>query len=174
MSWNPWNTPLDAGLIEGMLTPGLLKLGEPDSPREWDQRRGYGWAGSFPFFLGVKLSEFDAVFELYTDEHWDQWQAIRPKFIKPPAGKRPKALDFVHPILADLDIKSVVVTNVKGPKVDGDGVNRITISLLAFRVPKIALSKPEAAADKPSDDPIDREIAARAGRVQANALAFSE
>lgn len=152
MTWNPWSTPLDRGVINGIWTPGILRLRNADSPRKWDERVGYGWSGSFPVFLGVRLSQFDVGFELYTDEDWADWQKLRPILAKPPYGKRPKALDFVHPILQDLDIKSIVVTNVKQQETSELGVITIPIEVMTFRVPKIALAKPEGSADKPKPD----------------------
>lgn len=172
MAWNPWSQSIDAAIISGKVTPGILRLRNANSPREWDERKGYGWSGSFPIFLGIRLSRFDMGFEMYTDADWALWENMRPMLAKPPAGKRPTALDIVHPVLQQLDIKSIVVTDVKQLEIDENtGVVTQPIEVLTFRRPKIALSKPEGSADKPPTDFWDQVIEKISSENQAERAA---
>jgi hypothetical protein len=171
MTWNPWTTPLDTARISGIDTPGLLRIRNADSPRAWDERNGYGWSGSFPVFMGIRLSHFEMGFELYDDDDWADYQKILPLLAKPPLGKRPKALSISHPILQQLEIGSIQITNVKQLEIDDNGIVTQPIEVISFRVPKLALSKPEGSQTQNDDDPYDKKIRALTDR---NANDFKE
>lgn len=149
MAFDPNITPIDYFMLADQRSPGVARIEKANSPRNWDQRNGYGWSGSFPVFTGLKLSEFDAIIELWSTDDWAAWEDFRPLVAKPPYGKRPKALKIWHPWLAELGIKSAVIFDVLQPQRIGEtgGWSR-TIQLLEWRQPKIALAKP-ASADKP-------------------------
>lgn len=164
MTWNPWVTDLDSAVISGIKTPGLLKIRNADSPRAWDERNGYGWSGSFPVFMGVRLSHFEMAFELYDEFDWGEYQTIMPILAKPPIGKRPKALSISHPILHQLEIGSIQITNVKQLEFDDSGIITQPLEVISFRVPKLSLSKPEGAAQQVDDDPFDKKIRALTDR----------
>lgn len=161
MSWNPWRAPIDYALINNIKTPGILRIRNAGSPRAWDERNGYGWSGSFPVFMGVRLSHFDLGFECYTDDDLAQWYALAPHLAKPPYGKRPKALTIHHPRLRALEIGSIQVVDLKDWEFDDSGFFTIPVEVISFRVPKLALSKPEGA-DNNRDalDPYDQKIEA--------------
>lgn len=156
--WTPFTLAIDAAVLAGLQTPGLLLIEKAGSPRQWDERNGYGWSGSFPVFIGQKLSMFSLVFRMYDENDWALYQALRPILVRPPYGKRPQALDIVHPILMDLDIRSIVITDVSQLTLAEGGVWEKTVECMQFRKPKIALAKPEASTPKPSDDPYDKMI----------------
>lgn len=158
MSWNPWITTVDYALIDKIKTPGILRLRNADSPRAWDERNGYGWSGSFPVFMGVRLSHFEMGFEIYDEDDLAQWRLLEPKVQKPPFGKRPKSLTLQHPITQALEIGSIQVLNVKQWEFDDYGMITQPIEVISFRVPKLALSKPEAPKQAESDDPWDKQI----------------
>ena len=156
--WSPFRLSIDSALIANLPTPGLLLIEKANSPRQWDERNGYGWSGSFPVFIGQRLSAFDLTFKMYNDDDWTKYQALRPILVRPPFGKRPTSLDIVHPILMDLEIRSVVITDVlQLTPIDNGGWAK-TIECLSFRRPKVALAKPEASKQKQSDDPYDKMI----------------
>lgn len=159
MAFDPNLNGIDFVLLGGTRTPGVGRVEKANSPRNWDQRNGYGWSGSFPVFTGLKLSEFDVIFELWTSQDWADWEAFRPIIAKPPYGKRPKAIDVWHPWLEELGIRSAVIFDVLAPtKIGETGGWSRTIQMLEWRQPKITLAKPTSA-DKPkTTDPWDKEI----------------
>lgn len=159
MAWSPLSVPVNFVILGGQPTPGLCDVVGADDPRRIDKRQGYGLSGSFPVFLGLDLSEFKLVLRLYSQQDWDDWDVFKPIVKRPPAGKFPKALDIYHPYLDDLNIRAVMVKNRSQPEEIDGGAHSITIELIAFRRPKIALAKPDAATDKPSTDPVDQMIA---------------
>lgn len=152
--------PIDFAIVGGFITPGKIDIMGAGSPRNWDERMGYGWSGSFPVFTGLKLSKFQSRLRLYTTEDWNDWYAFSSVVEKPPYGKRPRAIDIVHPLLAmpQVDIRSVVVTNVsQAEPIDDLGTWAIVIDWLVFRKPKITLAKPEASEVRPKDE-IEQQI----------------
>lgn len=156
--WDPFTIPIDSAKISGLDTPGLLVIDKANSPRQWDERNGYGWSGSFPVFVGQRLSFFDLTFKMYTTEDWKRYKALKPLLVRPPFGKRPKALDIVNPILEDLEIFSFVILDVGRLTPIDNGAYSKTIECMQHRRPRIALAKPEASQQKPSDDPYDKMI----------------
>jgi hypothetical protein len=168
MAFNPLSTPVDFFILGGQKNPGYGVIQDAASPRKWDERQGYGLSGSFPIYLGRRLSNPVALIELCTDEDWAAWDAWKSIVDRPPNGKRPRALDIWHPWCAMHDIKSVGVTNVKGPDPIGEtGLFGITIELIEYRTPKITLAKPEASAPDAPTDPVDKLIAKLTDQVQA-------
>jgi hypothetical protein len=165
-NWNPWRQTIDYAVISGKQTPGILRLRNADSPRAWDERNGYGWSGSFPVFMGVRLSHFDMGFEMYDEDDLALWRELEPLLAKPPFGKRPQALSIQHPLLAPLEISSIQVLNVKQWEFDEYGVITQPVEVIAFRSPKFSLSKPQGAKQKDDDDPYDKQINALAARNQ--------
>ena len=165
MVWSPLVLPVDFVIMAGRVTPGLADIIGASDPRRIDKRLGYGLSGSFPVFLGLDLSEFQLRLRLYDHQDWIDWDAFKPIVARPPYGKFPKALPIYHPYLTDLDIKAVMVKDRTQPEEIEGGAHAITIDLITFRRPKIALAKPDASADKPSDDPVDKMIAEALARI---------
>jgi len=158
MTWNPFVNPIDFVLFAGKRTPGLADVVGPSSPREWEERRGYGLSGARLRFLGLKLSHFSVKLRLYTAQDWTDWQKFRPIVAKPPLGKRPKAIDIAHPILVDIGIRAVVIEDVGGAEQTDDGEWSIEIKLIEWRKLKPSLSTPDGATATPVD-PIEQKIA---------------
>lgn len=152
MTWNPNTTPVDVVFLAGQATPGIAELQGWGSPRNFDERRGYGLSGATLRFRGVGLASGKLVLRLYTPEDWDAWDAFRPLVARPPAGERPSALDIVHPFTIELGVTSVVVTELKQPVIDDNGVTTIEIALKEYRRPQLALSPVEGSTDQPMDE----------------------
>ncbi len=176
MSWNPIDSPVDKAFLGGKMTPGLCDIEGANSPRNWDERDGYGQRlmgslhvhiGSIPtllIFKGVKLSHFSIKFRLYTPADWDDWHAFAPTVAKPPIGKRPRALDIAHPITEEVGIRSVAVEDVLAPVQTGDGEWTVEVKLIEFRAPRFALAKPQGSAATPVD-PVEAQIQANSDRI---------
>jgi hypothetical protein len=164
VSWNPLDNPVDKVGLGGKLTPGLAEIVGADSPRQWDERTGYGLSGATVFFHGIKLSHFSIKLRLFTAADWDDWHAFKPLVDKPPIGKRPRSLDVSHPLLEDLGIRSVVVENVSVPEQSDDGEWSIEIKVIEFRKPKFTMAKPEGSTATPVD-PVEQQIQANTDKI---------
>jgi hypothetical protein len=160
VSWNPLDAPVDYIELNGKRSPGLADVTGAHLPRNWDKRKGYGLMGAFTVFHGMDLVDFTVTLRLYTAQDWDDWFAWKPLVDRPPDGKRPRALKIKHPLLAQLGVSSVVVTDVHQPKPDdaGSGMWSIDIKFLQYRVPLIKLAKPDGAAAPAEEDPVETKI----------------
>lgn len=151
MSWNPLHEPADKVWLAQNWSPGLCDIEGANSPREWEERPGYGWSGSFLWFKGIRLAHFTIRIRLYTDDDWTDWYAFKPLIDRPPAGHRPRAIDVWHPILVNQGIHSLVVEDV-GPTTQGEpGEWIVEIKCIEYRAPKYALSQPNGAKATPVD-----------------------
>lgn len=160
MSFNPLSEPVDKATIGGRLTPGFCEIVGADSPRQWDERVGYGLSGATVFFHGIRLSHFSIKFRLYTAQDWDDWAAFKPLVDRPPIGKRSRSIDIAHPILGDLGIGSIVIENVIAPEQTDDGEWTIELKVIEFRRPTAAMAKPEGSTATPVD-PMEQKIGAK-------------
>jgi hypothetical protein len=164
VSWNPLDTPVDKAILGGKQTPGLCEITGANSPRNWDERDGFGLSGALLVFRGVKLSHFSISFKLLNAQDWDDWHTFAPTVAKPPLGKRPRSLDISHPITEEVGIRSVVVDDVLAPVQADDGVWIVEIRLIEFRKPVFALAKPQGSTATPVD-PVELEIQANNDRI---------
>lgn len=157
MTWNPIDEPVDRFTVGGKLTPGIGELNGPSSPRAWEEMIGPGLSGARLVFRGLRPSHFSLKFVLRSREDWTDWTAFSNVVRKPPYGKRPRAVDIVHPILASVGIRSVVVEDVIPPTQTSDGVWEAEIKVIEFRAPVPGHSAPEGSDDEPLD-PVEAEI----------------
>lgn len=174
MAWDPITDPKDYILLGGQKSPGLADVSGASSPREWDERKGYGLSGSFSVFCGRRLAHFSVKLRLSTVEHWADWYAWKGIVDKIPkrrgAGKDSGNLDIWHPVLEGLDIRAVGVAEVMQPEQTDHGEWTIEVKFIEFRHPRVTLAKPESAAATPND-PIEDAIARLTEQVQVEALA---
>lgn len=177
MAWNPLDEPVDYVLLAGQRSPGLAEIVDAVREYHWEQRRGWGFSYARAVFKGLSLVTAKLVLRLYTVQDWADWDSFR-ELLKPPppnlrapttlaimAALRPHALAIVHPILAQLDCVSVLITHVKAPMQTGNGEWTAEIGLLEWRRPQFAAVAPEGAQDRPTD-PADQSIAALTSIVQ--------
>jgi hypothetical protein len=151
--WNPLTEPRDRCLIGGHITPGICDIEGANSPREWLEVRGPGLSGAILRFRGVMPSHFTIKFRLYTTIDWADWNAFQVLVAKPPFGKRPRALDIVHPLLEPLGIRSIVVEDVLAPEQTGDsGEWTATLKVIESRARK---SVPQGKVDGSQQTPTD-------------------
>lgn len=157
MTWNPLDEPADQIWLSQVWSPGLCDIVGADSPREWDERKGYGLSGSIAWFKGVGLAHFSVRLRLYTSEDWEQWAVFKPLVDRPPYGRRPRALDIWHPLLVDQGIYAIGVENLAQPEQTADGEWTIDIKMIEYRLPKYSLAMPDGAAATPAD-PFEQTI----------------
>jgi hypothetical protein len=169
MSWDPLGQPAlnqtptkpevgDQIWLAQRWSPGLCDISGANSPREWEERKGYGWSGAVVVFRGTGLARFSVKLRLYTADDWLGWSTFKPLVDKPPPGKRPRAMDIWHPILVDQGIYSVVVEDLGQTEQTAEGEWTIEIKFVEYRFPKYALVKLEGTQATP-DDPNEIKIA---------------
>jgi hypothetical protein len=166
MTFNPITNPVDYILLEGQQSPGLAEIVNADSPRKWDKRGGYALEGATLWYRGLDLSAFSIKFRLFTSQDFEQWAVWSRILKRPPARVRPRASAIVHPQLAELGIKSVVVLNLKQAVQEDDGVWMYECQFSDWRKVKLALLKPEGSKTQQSNDPVDRRIEQLTQQVQ--------
>jgi len=167
MAWNPHDTPIDFVIVRGLRTPGTASVQRAKRTIKVDEIGGYGVSGSVLVVHGRRLVPFDITVKLQTPEEWAAWEQFSAVVLTLPSGINAKALDVWHPWLSMLEVKSAIVTDVSQPEDDGTGAFTITISMIEWRRPQLALAAPKAADQKPqSADPIDQYIDKLTSQVQ--------
>lgn len=135
MTFDPLNSPVDHILLANRESPGLAVVTAANSPRSYDERRGYGLSGSRVVFTGVGLAKPVVTLSLYSDQDISDWHSWKSVVQRPPRGDRPRALDIWHPILEDQGISAVVVSDVGQPMQTDDGVWTVQIKFIEYREP---------------------------------------
>jgi hypothetical protein len=162
MSWNPLEDPVDYVEFASRRTPGIARVLGAGSPREWQERRGIGLSGARLAYRGLKLAKFVVRIVLVHQSDWDGWHAFKDVVARPPAGTRPRALDIVHPVLADCGIGSCVIEDLQAPEeVDETGTWAIEIKCIEHRAPTPAAAVVDGSAQS-TVDPLELEAAAAA------------
>lgn len=136
-AWNPFEQPIDYALVAGRRTPGLCDIEGAGSPRQWDERRGYGVSGATLVYRGLKLSTFTMRLRLYGEGDFRAWHEFEPTVARAPTGERAQALDIVHPLLEEVGIRSAVVEDVLAPQQTADGEWTVEIRWKEFRQPRV-------------------------------------
>lgn len=157
MSWNPIDEPIDRFTVGGQATPGIGEVVGPSSPRAWEEMVGPGLSGARLVFRGLRPSHFSLKFRMRNRAEYAEWNAFANVVKKPPYGKRPRALDVVHPTLASIGIRSIVVEDVIPPQQVEDGVWEAEVKVIEFRPPTPGHAAPEGSDDEPID-PVEQEI----------------
>lgn len=156
MAFDPTTQPVDYIKLAGQKSPGVAEVVGAGSPREWDERKGYGLSGSFSIFKRRELAKFSVRLKLVSQQDfadWATWSKIVLKLPTRRGGNTPASgyLAIEHPMLADLDIKAVGVRNVSQPEQTDHGEWTVTIDFIEFRSPKLTLAKPDGAQATPVD-----------------------
>lgn len=161
-AYNPLKRPIDVVTIArrgepAQATPGLARIYDADQNLAWDQQQGYGASGAVVIYRGTKLVTFGLEIRLWLDAHWAAWETFRPLVQRPPFGKRPSPLTVSHPWLAMQGVAQAVVTKCGQPGLDDTMLGTVKIEFLEYRVPRIALAKPQSDPAQPLD-PWEAEI----------------
>lgn len=162
-AWNPIERPCDHIVLADKRSPGIAEIVGASSPRQWDEREGFGLSGAWLVYKGRGLARFSVRIKLLTVDDWNAWAAFRPLVDAYPkrrhaSGKDSGALKIWHPYLEQLDIRAVAVLEVLQPVLSDDGEAIVEIRFLEYRHPKIALAKPGAADAGPEPDPIEENV----------------
>ncbi len=166
---NPISNPdaYDYVVISGVKTPGVARIVGAGSPRQWDKTKGPGVSGAWIKYMGTDLSEFSIILTIWTEEHWREWDAMRPMLLRQPVKPNDKHFEVVHPQLSELGIRACAVKDIATPEQKDDGLWEIEIKMIQFREPKTAIGKPDAAKVKEQPmDHVDKAIQMMIGQVQ--------
>lgn len=192
MSWNPVDNPVDHVMLAGKRSPGIATLSGWEDVREFDERRGYALSGSTLIYKGGPLLRGKLTLLLTTTEEFDAWNAWKTLLARPPATPpipgaaasadtvvvrrpRPRVLDIVHPLLADLGVRRVVVERRPQLEPTDDGGWTVEISLIEHRPPVRAIQRQTSSVvATPPLDALDTEIVRLTGQVQALASGVNE
>jgi hypothetical protein len=144
---NPIGQPelCDLIVLAGTTSPGQAEIVGGGSPREWDKRKGYGLSGATLVYTGDGLAEFSVKISMWDETQLFQYEGDFALILaKPPTGKKPKALDFYHPLLSEppIGIRAVVILDVSPLEQIADGMWTVTVKFQQYRAPKPALAKP--------------------------------
>lgn len=168
MSFDPITSPVDHVVINGQRSPGVAVVEGAGSPRQWDERRGYGTSGAISVYRGAKLAKFTVKFTLTTAAEFAAWAEFAPLLARPVSRARPRALTISHPILEDLGISQCAVEDLRQPTPGDTGDWTYEVAFIQFRRPAPALARPDGAEDGPQiDDPLDRQIAENTRIIQS-------
>ena len=159
-TFNPELAPVDYILLAGELSPGIATISNANSPRRWDERRGYALSGARVVFRGIGLARPIITFRLSSFEEWNDWHIWTDAvgLARPPVGERSRAKDIWHPILEDLGIVSVVVEDVGQPNQTDHGIWDIAVKFIEFRRPVRTLETVGASEETPALSENQREI----------------
>jgi hypothetical protein len=139
--------------LGGDRTPRLVKatLVKADSPSGIDIRKGYGLSGATTVPTGEEPSDIEFLIEIWKESVLPEWYSFAKKWLTrpvalPPGGIKAMALPISHPGLNNppINVTQVLRHNCTALLNDGYGLWSCTVSLLQFRLPKIAMSKPLA------------------------------
>jgi hypothetical protein len=125
----------DIATCAGVDSPGVIPPGGISGAKrtyKYDVKTGKGTAGSTTTFVGKPPSPFTIKFEAWTPAHFSAWGSFLPLFKYNTVSKVGQAFDIFHPSLADLDIKSVVVTDIGQWVSEGGGLWSRTIEFLEY------------------------------------------
>lgn len=171
-----WINPVDQPhawwflILAQTIMPGIVSELAGMNPRKWDKRDGTGQSGATIVYSGDGLAAFSAKLQIgwrsrYLPSPREQYQAWdeAKALLKPPTEKNPQGLDIFHPNLAMLPVQitSVVVEDVIGPKFVAPGIAEWEIKFLQNRQAKPAGAKSSGSKDNAKGgsgslpDPID-------------------
>lgn len=171
MTFNPITDPIDKIRLAGRLSPGTARITNCNSPRRWDERRGYALSGSRVIFRGIGLAHPIVTLTLLTNQDWVDWHNWKELVQRPPRLERARAIDIWHPILEDQGVRSIVVEDVGQANPVGDnGEYAIVIKMIEFRRPVRAVVSPEASEPRQLD-PVEQRIQNLRNQVTALAAA---
>ncbi|WP_437799524.1 hypothetical protein [Sorangium sp. So ce693] len=152
----------DVIVLAGQRSPGQAQVNGAGSPRNWDERKGYGLSGAYLVFTGDGLASFQVRLLFWEPQHFAQWETFSQLLARPQRGTRPKALDYFHPYHEPLGIKSVVVEDVLQQDQIEPGLWAQDIKFKQYRAPKPILSKPEGSTaqlnEPKAEDELDQVI----------------
>lgn len=157
MSLNPYVSPYDFDYIKigGVRSPGVIPRGGMSGfsrGHEWDIKKGKGAHGATITYVQRPPSKGKIKFLLPTEADYDAWTSFQLLFKYDPTKKKPQAVDIFHPVLADIDVKSVVCVDLPARQVTDDGLWYCEVEFLEYFPPpkKSAVGTPSTSSTNSS------------------------
>lgn len=122
--------------IGGVASPGVIKIDGISGfsrPTEWDVKKGKGAKSATLTLVQQPPAEGSFTFLLWTSSHFAEWQVFLT-YLKFNAqkGVPSDAIQIYHPVLAELDIDSVVTKEVGAIRYVGKGLYERTIEFIEW------------------------------------------
>lgn len=135
-------------IVNGVETPGAVKLSDFPFDQEWEEQKPKGTTGASSLNRGRKLCRFTATFMLADLEDFEGWEEFHKTLRESVDGPKPKALQIFHPDLMRQGAIDFVVTQIGGMAHDGKGGATVACKFIEYRPPKPkAPNKPSARTD---------------------------
>lgn len=132
-NWNPIDISINFALLAGVRTPGLLEVIGASRPRQYDILVPHAFNGGFLHYRGVRLAHFTLAIHLYSPKDWDDWAEFRATALIDPTIAKPRHMDIIHPILAQVGIYRLVVEEINAPTQVDDGEWVINLQCIESR-----------------------------------------
>lgn len=133
----PWDVPeqWDTVFMMGIPTPGVARVKSAKRRYKWDAKETKGRSGATCTFQGEPLADIDVEVDLWTEEQIViEWPVFLQVIMRSTTSPVPAAMAVEHPALAMLEIRDVVVTDIRPLEHEGGGLWRTGFSLLEYRV----------------------------------------
>lgn len=142
--------PVDFIVLAGQRSPGIATIENAEALRRLHERRAFGVAGATVIDQGGQLAHPVVRLEFTTPEQLDEWDTWKALLVRP-ASRSTQGMDIEHPILADLEIRSVLLEGRSQLTPDETGGISVVIKFCEYRAPVVALSVPDSTADVITD-----------------------
>lgn len=141
--------------VAGVQSPGIIPPGGVSGAKrtyKYDIKVGKGVKGSTTTFVGVPPAPFTVKFQLWTAKHFARWDLFRDLLKYDPTKKALQAFEVFHPKLSEVDITSVVTTDIGATDDLGSGLYSITVEFLEYLPPPPVSTVSTANGSKPAPD----------------------
>lgn len=134
---NPIDFPAahDVIVVGGVLSPGICVVEQVKRAHEFDVKKGKGYYGATVTFVGRPPAKFKVTFKLWKPEHFLAWETFRELLKYDPTKQAPEAVDVFHPVLADIDLHSVVTESIGSIVHKGGQLYEIEVEFLEYFAP---------------------------------------
>lgn len=135
-------SPVDYIVLAGQQSPGVATIEGAELVRRLHERRAFGVSGATVVDQGAQLVHFTVTLRFTTPDDlraWDEWKRLLVR----PASRSTQGMDIEHPILADLEIRSVLLESRSQLTQDDTGGQSVAIKFCEFRAPVVTLAIPD-------------------------------
>lgn len=143
---DPFSSPQewDAVVIAGVRSPGICQVTGFSRKNEFDEKKGKGTVGATLTYVGKPPAKGRIKFQLWTPDHFEEWEEFRQLLKYDPTKKTVTAIDIYYPSLQHLDIHSVVCEDLGAIEHQGNRLYTVDVELTEYFPPpkKSAVSTP--------------------------------